>query len=91
MKHLKNIDFSLCTCHCCNVIIAESRRQEEIPDNLLLDLRSFRTADCGRINKLFYCHACHKAGTGISGRYADIDKLNDREIFVLDEDKVIDY
>ena len=59
---------SLCTCHWCNVIIAESRRQGEVSDNLLSDLRSFKTAECGGINKLFYCHICHKRGTEISGR-----------------------
>lgn len=51
---------SLYTCHWRNIIIAESRRQEEIPDNLLLDLESFRAAECGGINKLFYRYVCHK-------------------------------
>ena len=40
---------SLCTCHWPNVIIAKSRRQEEVSNNLLLDLRSFRAAKGGRI------------------------------------------
>ena len=82
---------SLSTCHCRNAIIPESRRQEDVSDNLLLDLHSIRAAECRESNKLIYCHVCHKPCTGISGLCADINKLNDGQIFVLDENKVIDY
>ncbi len=82
---------SLCTCHYRNIIIAKSQRQEAVSDNLLLDLHSIRAAECHGINKIICCHVCHKPCTGISGLYAYIYKLNDGQIFVLDDDKVIDY